>query len=239
MNYEILQYVGRFATPEVFTVIGALLTAWIGWKVTSKTIGLFGALAQKASFLGLTAAILFITGIGTTGLGIGELAARWGASPSKPDKLGMNDSMLTVLTEKCHDKEMAKLILDYTRLRDADPKAEEMRTVTQLIERNMGAGLGEKEREANARALSSFMDYLKVREENKSPQKGVMVASTSNDTSLLANIKSLPETNAPTTPVKENKDSLLTIPISLSLVGMGIGAAICGICCFNLRRRTV
>ncbi len=74
---NLMSAMARLATPEVFTVMGLIVATYVGWKGVSKGIGLGKVAFQKMSFLGLTAALLFAGGVGTTGFGLGDLASRY------------------------------------------------------------------------------------------------------------------------------------------------------------------
>jgi hypothetical protein len=237
---EILQQLSKYATPEVITVFGALLVAGLGWKAAQKSAGLLGSVAQKAGFLGVTAAILFMTGVGSTGLGVGELVCRVTNSPSNPKDKGINDEKLLQLAEKCHDKDMAKLLMDYARVRDGDTGNEDVRVLTSLIERQMTNCSTEKDREANAKSLNTFIEYLSARERNKNGTATAVL----NKESLVSLTTTVP--GEPTIQPKEhpslfakltNNDSLLSIPWAVGLIGLGIGGIFCGVVCHRVNKK--
>lgn len=236
---EVFQSLSKFATPEVITVFGALAFAWVGWKATSKMASLggslVGSLAQKAGFLGVTAAILFITGLGTTGVGVGELVCRATNSPSASKDKGVPDVTLTALAEKCHDNEMAKLILDYARVRDGDVGSEDVRILQRLIEKQMGQTKNDQDREANAKTLTVFIDYLSKRESNRGKEdKADKYTNTSFVSTTGEEPKKgiLPAIQAAFT----NRDSVLSLPWSIGLIGLGLASSISGVVCHRVSR---
>lgn len=235
---QILSTVGKYATPEVITVFGALLTAWVGWKVAAKSIGLIGAFAQKASFVGLTAAVLFVAGLGGAGVGTGELVARITNSPSKAEKTGLSDEKLLQLAKDCHNTDTAKLITDYARARDGQGN-EDVQILAKLVEKQM-TDRSNFDKDGNNTALVAFLEYLKAKEVNKSAKTKLdntlvqTVSLTTTDGTVPVSLDNPPSLAEPQA---KNKDSLLSIPVSLGLIGCGIASCICGICCWN--RRTI
>jgi hypothetical protein len=230
MFQEIMSTMAKFATPEVGAVFGALAAAWIGWKLTAKGIGLVGLLAQRASFLGMAAAVLFVSGVGTAGLGTGEIASRITNRSSTPDPVGMSDDTLVKLSEKCHDKELAKLITEYARDRDG-AKNEDTRILAALVEKAQGrTGDGDKD----SKALIAYMEYMKAKEQVKLHKAEVNTALVLSTTGIVANN---PEVAAAKEEVK-NKDSLMSMPTSFTLMGIGLALSICGIACWNMKKST-
>ena len=176
------------------------------------------------------------------GLGLGELVCRWNAAPARPDKTGMDNQTLLTLAEKCHDKDMAQMLIDYSRVRDGDNKSEDLRIITKMVEKQIAQGdkHSEKEREANTKMLASLLDYLKARELAKTTGKGDLTTAlvyNDGDTTPVSFDKRGQPTHSVVQPT-ENKDSLLSIPFSLGLIGLGLGASSCGVCCYRLKRRS-
>lgn len=111
------EFLTQYATKEVFTVIGAIVVAAMGWKAAKGTLGFFGGIAKKASFMGLASTLLVITGMGVTGLGVGEFGSR----PSESAKQSglSNDQLVKLLTNEHRvDPDLMKQALDYARERD-------------------------------------------------------------------------------------------------------------------------
>jgi hypothetical protein len=240
MNTETLNVIGKYATPEVLTVMTGVAAAWIGWKVAAKSFGLLGAIAQRASFLGLTAAVLFITGLGTTGVGTGEVVARvsnGGGDTPKVEKVGMSDENLAKLIDKCHDKEMVKLVLDYSRTRDGISSGEETQILAKLVEKQM-ADRSNFDKDGTNTALVAFVEYLRAKEQNKTgvapaPAKTVKVSTATAGTGELIDEAKALIGDQPV--VAENPNSRMSLPTSLGMIGIGIAASIAGIVAWNRR----
>jgi hypothetical protein len=116
------EFMQQYATKEVFTVVAALATAWVGWKAATKTVGMAKGFAQKASFAGLTSAFLLFAGFGGIGVGIGELASRSGEvdDPNKPAETQLtNEELVNLATNSSTDGDRLEEILKYTTARDA------------------------------------------------------------------------------------------------------------------------
>lgn len=124
---NIAQLMSDYATKETMTVVAALATAWIGWKAAAKAVGMAQGFATKASFAGLTSAILVIAGFGGLGIGIGELATRTGGEEeqiNRPDETQLtNDQLIALATNKNTSKESLEEILQYTTARDMAARA--------------------------------------------------------------------------------------------------------------------
>ena len=115
--YQIGEFLSQYATKEVLTVIGVLATAWMGWKVAAKSLGFVSSIAKKASFMGLAATVMLIGGLGTTGLGIGELWSR--PEPVKQTNVALsNDDLLRIIRNESSNPEVIKTVLEYAKQRD-------------------------------------------------------------------------------------------------------------------------
>jgi hypothetical protein len=113
---EIIRTLPNYLTKETITVVGAIATAWIGWKVAAKSFGIVSSLATKFSFFGITAAIMFICGIGATGFGIAEVGLN---SEEPPAQKGVSNEELRRLA--CgEDPELVKAVLNYVKYRDSN-----------------------------------------------------------------------------------------------------------------------
>jgi hypothetical protein len=233
---------GKYATPEVLTVLGALAAAVIGYKVCGKCFNTLSGLAQKTGILGLAAAILFVTGVGGAGLGAGELLCRVTNGPSTPAKKGLSDNDLAKLAEKCHDRDMAILLLDYAKARDGQDENEDVRILTALVTKQLDnkATLSKEDREANSKTLTAFMTYLKDRR-TKRPEVPVAYRDTftCSDDGTFTGLTDRGEQTVAKAEVKEyvNKDSLFSIPISLCIMGLGVASSIAGVVCFRLKKQ--
>jgi hypothetical protein len=230
-SQDISTAINSIVNPSTVNVVLYILAAYVGWKACSKTIGFASAFAQKASFLGLTAGVLMVSGLGSFGFGTGELVNRVSSTPSKPSKQGLTDENLLKLAEKCHDQDTAKVLLEYARTRDGDIDQGE-RVLAELVKNAQGKdGAGDRDN----KALITYMEYLKTREVNKPRDK-------KNDINLVMNgngpvgenldIESI--VNGST---KSDKDSLMPIPVSLGLMGLGVALALCGGMCWKSKNR--
>jgi len=110
----------QFATKEVFTVLAAVIAIWLGWKTSRKIAGFAIALVKNTSLLGVISALLLLTGFGTSGIGIGELASR--VEPDRPEVGALTNQDLLALAN-CDSDELESII-DYAVMRDAlqDPE---------------------------------------------------------------------------------------------------------------------
>lgn len=116
-------YLTQFATKEVFTVVAALATAWIGWKTAGKAYGGLKTVAKNASFGGLAAMGLLFAGFGGVGLGVGEWMSRDGnPEPVAEQQFGMTNAELQELMKESNgsrgDEEAITAILEYVKERD-------------------------------------------------------------------------------------------------------------------------
>jgi len=139
---QIGEFLGQYATKEVLTVMGALVTAWLGWKAAKGSYGMVASIAKKASFMGLASAAMLAVGLGAAGLGIGELNSR---PPVKEETnvVGLsNHDLLKIVGNEKASPELVKAILEYAKARDKSdnkpaPKIEQASTkVAYRIEDN-------------------------------------------------------------------------------------------------------
>lgn len=246
---DIVSGIAKYATPEVLTVVGALFTAWIGWKAASKSMGLVGGFIQKCSFLGLTAAVLFVAGLGSTGVGMGEVVARISDSPSKERDVGITDDNLIKMAEKCNDKELAKVYLAYAQQRDAKNKG---RTSTAADTERL-AQLVEKATPENREAVVALIKLMQAREERENGQKTATTTSTDaalvSTTLLTTGIDSPPPEKTAkasfsfspftrTDPVTGEKNSIFSLQTALGMIFCGLASAACGIVLYRRKSAT-
>lgn len=223
--------ISKYLTPEVLTVLAVLICAALGWRVTKGGLNLIGALATRAGFVGMTAAILFIGGIGSTGLGVGEIVCRISNAETTPKDKGIRDADLLKLAEKCQDKETAKILLEYARVRDGDKANEDVRILSVMVDKQV-ANNGDKDN----KALVAFIDYLKAKEQTKQTRtrlRDTLVSTNGEDSTFPDESVAKVETK-----VIPNKDSMVSIPTSLAMIGLGIGSTLCGLCVFRLRKES-
>lgn len=115
---QIGEVLGQYATKEVLTVMGALVTAWLGWKAAKGTYGMVASIAKKASFMGLASAAMLTVGLGVAGLGIGELNSRPQVK-EETNVVGLtNDDLLEIVDNEKASPELVKAILEYAKARD-------------------------------------------------------------------------------------------------------------------------
>jgi hypothetical protein len=124
-------YFTQFATREVFTVLAALVTAWLGWKSAKKVGGGIKTLVSNASFRGLTSMALLFAGFSGVGLGIGEWASRDG-EPA-PAKYGISNNELRCMLNDSDDYLALTEVLQYAMKRDEKKQENESGGVDYLI----------------------------------------------------------------------------------------------------------
>lgn len=218
----------QYATPEVLTVFGALFAVFIGYKVTAKTVGLVAGIAKNFSFLGLTAAVLFMAGLGSTGIGVGELVGRYNDSPSNTDqRVGVSDADLVKLAGTTQDKDITKTILDYANTRDGKNKRN-----GHDIERL--AALIEKTTPDNKEAVVALINYMKAKEERKSLDAATTVASTTLLTSTLSDSKDRDQPGI--APTGGGRNSAISLQTAFMLILAGFGGVATGITAYRWRK---
>lgn len=233
----ITELLANYATKEVLTVITALGVAWVGWKAAAKSWGIASSFAQKASFMGITSAILMLTGLGVTGLGIGELSSRVDSDPvshataiEEASKPGFkNDQLIDLLTSKnTVSTELTREVLNYARNRDG-----------QLPDHKL-LELAEK----NPQALTALIELMKAREERAIQQYEFVnrtyktrdtqnVSLTTYETDSANTEFNLVEADES---VITNADSLMSVPMAWFCILLGIGGATSGVTCFACRK---
>jgi len=221
-SFDVLNSLKGLATPEVLTVLGGLTALYVGFKATQKVAGFAVSMASKVSVLGLIATILTLGGTTVSGLGMGELATRWSEKPAPVQKSGISDSALVDLATKCgHDAETMKLVLDYTKDRDGSRnEVGEARLVARLVEKTV-----DDKKENSDKAVVAFIEYLNRKQTNKNNTFDLAIAS--NDPAAINNMISVGDEQTSKT-VTQKKDSVMSIPASLGMMGFGLGAIVCG-----------
>lgn len=232
--------VGQLATKEVITVLAALAVAWTGWKTASKGWGVASNFAQKASFMGLTATLLILGGLGATGFGVGELTTRMGndqeikspeeiAAMQEASTPGLKNKELIELlkSDSTVSTELTKEVLAYARSRDGQVPD------TELLK------LAEK----NPEHLPVVIDLLKAREvrlakqvetnrDNLQTKKGVVLTSLDQKPEGEQTEVQLVEAEKP------KKESLVTPQVAWMNILFGIGSVISGFVVFLCRNAT-
>lgn len=208
---DLALFFGKLVTPELVTVVGALVTAWIGWKAAAKSFGLVSGLLQKTSFLGIVSIVLFIGGLGTTGVGIGEIASISNSS-EKAVKKGIPDSTLYHMIQNCSNEKSIKLAIEYAKVRDGD-MTESDRAVVEIIKE-----MKEKGKDVDNKVMIAFIEYLKTKD-----------AQYLNQTTPISysqeNFEFHPQANL----TNKNQIGLnLGMPASAGMIGFGIGMLVCG-----------
>lgn len=186
---QIGEFLGQYATKEVLTVMGALATAWLGWKTAKGSYSMVASIAKKASFMGLASAGMLAVGLGVAGFGVGEINSR----PSlKEDSVSTSHSTIGL-----SNKDLLEIV-----------KAGEGGFV-------------------NPQVVQTILEYAKTRDEKtqqtkSSPQEPVLKAE-----------------ELTIDPVKEAtvnaEESIVSLPIAWSLIGIGIASSISGIAVFANR----
>ncbi len=235
MNWDTLTLISRYATPEVITVFGAIFTAWLGWKVAAKGIGLVSGMAQKVSFLGLTAAILAITGLGGMGVGFGELASHRAEKQTKIET-NVENEMLVKIAEKSQTPEIAAEILDYARDRDSKISDPQLMATIRMVKQINHQAMNDKEFESNNRLMIAFLEYLKATK--NAEQK---LVTLNRGVSFQQNDFGSPVTLDPPEILEKVplKSSMMSYSQAYALIGIGFGAFVCAIVCHNRRQHQI
>lgn len=156
---EFTQMAMPYLSKEVFTILGALVAVWIGWKAFSKTVGFAGKLGSvvlgKTVFLALIAIVLFTGGITSAGFGLGELVFRDTSATERPM---MSGDQLVKLAEKCGERDVAQSILSYAQKQDNQRAGNKNLNVAEL------ARLVQNVTPQNKDATIAFIEYLKTRQ---------------------------------------------------------------------------
>lgn len=119
---QIGEFLGQYATKEVLTVLGALVTAWLGWKAAKGSYSMVASIAKKASFMGLASATMLAVGLGAAGLGVGELYSRPAIQEDQSIVGLSNKDLLKIAANKEANPELVKAILEYAKSRDKAPQ---------------------------------------------------------------------------------------------------------------------
>jgi hypothetical protein len=117
---EIIRTLPNYLTKETITVVGAIATAWIGWKVAAKSFGIISSFATKFSFFGITAAVMFICGLGATGFGIAESTLNKGELRTPNQNVILSDEFKELIAGE--DPELVKAVLAFMNYRSGDAK---------------------------------------------------------------------------------------------------------------------
>jgi hypothetical protein len=207
---QIGEFIGQYATKEVLTVIGALVTVWVGWKAAKGTYGMVAGLAKRASFLGLASAMMLAAGLGAAGLGVGELYSRPSSGESKG--LSNKDLLKIALVDHRLNDETIKELLKYAEKRDSKETLDS--SVEKLIHESKTA-------ESTTKTL------YKVEE-------GKLIPVVFEEPIFRKQYEELT-----IDPVKEAADtaeeSIVSIPVAWSLIGLGFAASLSGLTVFFTR----
>ena len=121
---QIAEFLGGLATKEVVTVFAAIAALFMGWKackgVKSLAVSTFNTAAsfsKTVGAIGLLATTLFVGGLGTMGLGIGELAS-W-EEPAQSLNDFSTEQLLTLARDPDVSQEKSKEILAYVATRNS------------------------------------------------------------------------------------------------------------------------
>ena len=226
---EFGEMIQPFLTKEVVTVIGAMAVAWIGWKAACKGTQLAGSFASKASFAGLTAATMMFAGLGVTGLGIGELATRGGGSDEPiPVETQLTNNQLVALAQgdKANDIDT---ILRYAQERD---------TAARQFK-------GDRHVDADGNLWVLALNSKQVKDATN------IEVSYENSGSVF-DFEGLHRQKKPAEPAElpfevsevnqdamKNEESMMSLPMAWSTVGLGLASIIASVCVFASRPQNV
>lgn len=116
---QIGQFLSQYATKEVITVAAAVLAAYCGWKAAKGAYGVVAGFAKKASFMGLTSAVMLAAGMGAVGLSFGEFSSRPASKSDKPIRIGISDGVLSeIVRDEDAKPEAIMAIMKYAEHRD-------------------------------------------------------------------------------------------------------------------------
>jgi hypothetical protein len=205
MMNQIGEFLGQYATKEVLTVMGALVTAWLGWKAAKGSYGMVASIAKKASFMGLASAVMLAVGLGAAGLGIGELNSRPEVK-EETNVVGLtNNDLLKIVNNEKASPELVKAILEYAKARDKGdskpaPKVEQASNVkvAYRIEDN--------------KLIPVSLDEPVLR----TPYEEITIDPVKES-------------------VASAEESIVSLPMAWALIGMGLATSISGIAVFANR----
>lgn len=237
----------KYMTTEVITVLGAMFAVWLGYRITGKVWSGARALAERCTFLGLTAAVLVMLGVGSTGVGVGEIVARITDSPTEEKiDIGMKDDALLAMAEKCQDKEVAKEILQYAKQRDeqkhnvSKAKSTDIERLTLLVAESKAD---------NKEAILALIKLMQAREDRLATQK---ISSDSLDSAYVLSLdrsnkavpfddaiseKSAVENNITANP-QPASNSFIPLQVALGLITLGFGSTAVGVTLFRRKKET-
>ena len=207
------EFLAQHATKEVLTVFGAIAATWVGYKAAKGSLGMIASVAKKASFMGLASALLLAVGLGSTGFGIGELRSRPTQPAIQTNGIG-NAELLKIALTKDHNPETVKAILAYAEQRDGKKgkkvaSVSEAKLVTFRIEGDKMIPVSTEQPEVKQEAQWPANNY-------DEDYAGVTID-----------------------PVKESavkaEESVVSIPIAWSLMGLGLAASLSGFAVFANR----
>lgn len=206
--------VSSYATKETMTVIGALATAWLGWKLTRKTVGVVSRLTGSLSTYGLLAILLSVGGLGTTGFGLGDLVSRTGDTPEGR----LTNADLLALANASNDH-TANQILEFERQRNGLPAVENQLTQQQKLER-----VKELVFDSSKDEWEALAEIEKTLEANKQTETSVRLVSYPG-----SQPESVLDANSGAGK-KEETDALLSLQAAWAMVFVGLGGLVSGIC---------
>jgi len=215
---DVANNLSQYATTEVITVLAALATAWAGWKVASKSFGVVKNFTQKASFMGLAAAVMLVSGLGVGGLGLGEIMSRGTDGSQK----GITNSQLESLVANGEvTQEELTTILAYVNHRDSQNGLSN-EEIMQLVQKTDGE------------QLKAILAYISSRDGTSSrPAKPLMVAY---DGSPFGSDEGSPyKIESAEGASVQNGESMMTLPYAYALALMGVGLSLGGITVFSCR----
>ena len=202
---QIGEFLGQYATKEVLTVMGALVTAWLGWKAAKGSYSMVASIAKKASFMGLASAAMLAVGLGAAGLGVGELYSRPEIQEDQSVVGLSNKDLLRIVSNEKASPELVKAILEYAKARDKAPQPAKT----------------EVEQASSTKVAYRIEDNKLVPVSLEEP-----VLRTPYEEITIDPVKEAAVTA---------EESIVSLPMAWALIGMGIATSISGIAVFANR----
>lgn len=221
MDLQMLSNLSRYATPEVVTVFGALISLWVGWKIASKSFGVLFTFLRKFSFAGLMAAILCISGFGAAGLGFGEICQAIFTTTPQEHSEGIDNQRLQNIATDSKDSATAEAVLEYAYNREISKNNPQFAAIYDLAKKQMAHGNKETSAE-HAKIIISLIELAKETEKHKNQEN--LIASI--DKSFVPpKLNHIEGNDAPVFEPEQPKK--MSVPWAMSLLGIGISLLIC------------
>ena len=193
-------FLTQYATKEVMTLLGMAVMLYAGFRVAKGSYGIVTGIAKKASFMGIVSAVMIAAGLGATGFGIGELETR-----PTPDQ---------------HETPVAGLTnVQIERIALSDTAKNNPEVIEKLLEYAAKRDAAASEKVANNHEDANFVSF-KI--------SGDKIVKLEQPVKRVAYDESLVTID----PVKEAsvkaEESIVSMPIAWTLIGLGIASTISG-----------